>query len=234
MKWLELNKEKSQKTYEELIENNKNNIDNLQNTEFDSSYEELKKDLYQIFYEVVDEMQITLDIVNKKAYEFDYRFALRIYHLLNNKYHFNKNLANNDGIWRYMQIKVCPYLVYLRWGYNPDRNYKRTSRIWLKNLWWYVFLAWKNDEQQTIEILKNNTSDTIVQLVERTGKYGYRVELYKEILYQKYIRNINADIFRKIMILNTMRVKVIDPYLVNGGIEKYVDNLLNDAIIEEE
>ena len=69
--------------------------------------------------------------------------------------------------------------------------------------------------------------------MERTGKYGYRVELYKEILYQKYISNINADTFRKMMILNTMRVNVIDPYLVKGGIKAYVENLLKDALLEE-
>ena len=35
------------------------------------------------------------------------------------------------------------------------------------------------------------------------------------------------------MILNTMRVKVIDPYLVNGGIPAYVDELYKDALMEE-
>jgi hypothetical protein len=34
------------------------------------------------------------------------------------------------------------------------------------------------------------------------------------------------------MTLNTMKLQVIDPYLVNGGIEKYVEELFIESGVE--
>lgn len=233
MNWLELSKDKSQKEYEHYNEIINDDAKILNEIKISEEYEEFKRDIYKIFYDVVKELDIKVEDVVKAGYKFDYKFALKLYKLLNEKYNFNKNIASNNSIWRYIQIKVCPYLVYLRWGNNPEHFYSRPSRLWLKNLWWYIFLAWKNDEETTLKILEVHNSDTFVQLVERTGKYGYRVELYKEILYKRCMYEINADVFRRIMVLNTMRVKVVDPYLVDGGIEAYVDELYKDALMEE-
>lgn len=234
MEWLELSKDKSKKEYDYYNSIIKDDFSILNTIEsYNDEYKELKKDIYKIFYDVVNELQISVKEVNKSAYKFDYRFALKLYYLLNDKYKFNQYLASNNGIWRYIQVKICPYLIYLRWGNNAEHLYSRSSRIWLKSLWWYIHLAWNKNEETTIEVLKNNNSDTFVQLVERTGKYGYRIELYKEILYKRCIYNVSSETFRKIMILNTMRVKVIDPYLVNGGIPAYVDELYKDALMEE-
>ena len=234
MKWLELNKKKAAAMYEQLEQNYKGKtIKQIEQTTYDQSYHQIKQDIYHIFYETMNELNITEEMVKKAAYEFDYLFGIKLYRLLTEKYGMNTYLASNDAIWRYLQLNVCPYLVYLRWSFNPDSFYQSSRRIWLKSIWWYVFLAWKENEELTREILKENSTDTIVQLVERTGKYGYRVELYKQILYKKYqIHLKDRETFRKIMILNTMRVKVTDPYLVEGGINQYVEDLFQDVIIK--
>ena len=156
---------------------------------------------------------------------------------LHTKYGMNRYIASKDGVWKYLQLKIFPDLVYYRWRYAEDRYFKLNRRLWLKTIWWYAFLAWRKDEDYTKKILEGNTTDTILQLVERTGNYGYRVELYNEILFQKYNCNIkDQDIFRRILILNTMRVKIIDPYLYRDGISGYVKDLLIDsnAITKEE
>ena len=111
--------------------------------------------------------------------------------------------------------------------------YKRGTRLWFRALWWYIYLAWRNDELTTREVLKANNSDTIVQLVERTGKYGYRKEVYNEILFQRCAFGINSEEFKKLMMLNTMKVNVIDPYLINGGVERYVNDLYREVIMGE-
>ena len=233
MEWLELSKDKAQKEFEQYSNIIKEDVKLLNEIKVIDSYQEIKRDIYKIFYEVVNELNIKVEDVNKSGYKFDYKFALKLYKLLNEKYNFNKNIASNNGIWRYIQIKVCPYLVLLRWGENAEHFYSRTSRLWLKSLWWYIFLAWKENEDITTKILECHNSDTFVQLVERTGKYGYRVELYNEILFKRCMYEVNSETFRKIMVLNTMRVKVVDPYLVEGGIEAYVDELYRDALMEE-
>ena len=70
--------------------------------------------------------------------------------------------------------------------------------MWLETLWWYIHLAWKNDEKTTSEILKGNTTDTILNIIDRTGTYGYRRDLFNEILYKKrpiVFRTIDSIIF---------------------------------------
>ncbi len=232
MKWIELTKNKAQKEYDKFItSNNKREIIGL-----NDDYLNLRRDVLIMVESILGELNVEIDSINKLAYEFDYRFALKLYFLLNEKYGFNNYYANSDNIWIYMQVCVLPDLLYYRWGNSFDHVYKRTGRLWLKSLWWYIFLAWKDSKELTIRILQNNNSDTIVQLVERTGKYGYRVELYKEILYMRYvigIDKINTELFKKMMTINTARMKVIDPYLFNGGIPAYVRELYKEVLVGE-
>ena len=83
------------------------------------------------------------------------------------------------------------------------------------------------------KILKDNTTDTILNIIDRTGTYGYRKDLFNEILYKKFLYNVtDRDQFRRIMTLNTMKLQVIDPYLVNGGLEKYVEELFIESGVE--
>ena len=75
-----------------------------------------------------------------------------------------------------------------------------------------------------------NNTDTILQLVDRCGRSGYRIDLYREIMRYKSKNKVNGEKFRKVLILNNARVKVIDPYLVNGGLEKYVEDLYKEVL----
>ena len=227
MNWLKLNKVKSKICFNEMNENNEF-ISNC-----DESYNELRRDIMNEFYKVLEELNIGIEDVKVKAYDVDYIFGIKLYKLLTFKYNMSENEAGNDDIWRYIQLKVCPELIKYRYGINEDRYYKKSRRMWLETLWWYVHLAWRRDEQTTKIILKENTTDTILNIIDRTGLYGYRRQLFNEILYKKYLYNVNdRDQFRKIMILNTMKLQVIEPYLVNGGIEKYVDELFKESGVE--
>ena len=238
MKWLELTKNKAQKKYDDFYNKFSKGLkeEQLIGLDLNKEYEELRKDVLAEVKSVLNELNTSIDNISKLAYEFDYRFALKLYFLLNNKYGFNNYLANNDNLWIYMSVNVFPDLLYYRWGNSIDHIYNRSARLWLKSLWLYISLAWKNSENLTIKVLKNNNSDTLVQLVERAGKNGYRVELYKEILYKRSIygiEKINTEVFRKIMTINTARIKVVDPYLVTGGIQSYVEELYEEALMGE-
>ena len=48
--------------------------------------------------------------------------------------------------------------------------YKKGVRLYSGKLWWYIHLSWQGDLEQTKSILINNSTDTILQIVERPGK----------------------------------------------------------------
>lgn len=161
------------------------------------------------------------------SYPFDLYIGLTLYRVLKEDYNFSERLAAQDEIWRYLSLEVFPDLVYQRFGLNDQRFYKGTRRIWLKSIWWYIHLSWQGTDEETFNTLKNNSSDQILQLVDRSGSGGYRIDLTREIMKQ-YKLHSNSKVpllFRRILKLNTARLNVIEPSLVTGGIETYVTDL---------
>lgn len=174
-----------------------------------------------------------LDNANKLDYQFDLMFGLRVYEILNEQIGFTNRTATNDDVWRYLSICVIPDIVHSRWSLNADHFYKTPRRIWLKAIWWYIHLAWRGNAEETYEILKENTTDTVLQLVERPG-IGYYVPMYREILLQYAdVEDTSREVFRRVLKLNTARLVTTSPELVEGGIPAYVKDLFNTALSEE-
>jgi len=144
------------------------------------------------------------DAANRLEYLFDLTFGLELYQILDEKIGFTNRVATNDDVWRYLSVCVVPDIVHSRWSLNPDHFYKRSIRIWLKTIWWYIHLSWRGNAEETFNILKNNTTDTILQLVERPG-IGYYIELYRELMlqYSNYQDESRTDFFRRVLKLNT-------------------------------
>ena len=137
-------------------------------------YNKIRNEILAIYEEVKD----------KKDYELDLYFGVKLYSYFNMIKGFNMRLASNDDFWRYLSLKVIPDIVAQRWGVdNASHYYERGTRIWLKSIWWYIHLSWQSDEESTIEILKNNTTDEILNLVERAGGHGYYLNVYRNIMY---------------------------------------------------
>ncbi|RXH51501.1 hypothetical protein D6T70_11320 [Kurthia gibsonii] len=166
-----------------------------------------------------------MDSANKLDYNFDLLFGLKLYEILNESIGFSNRIATDDDVWRYLSVCIVPDIVHSRWSLNADHFYKTPRRIWLKTIWWYIHLSWQNDSKQTYEILKKNSTDTILQLVERPG-VGYYVEMYREIMlqYHRY-GDSDRDLFRNILKLNTARIMTTSPELVEGGVKQYVTEL---------
>ena len=122
------------------------------------------------------------DRANNLDYSFDLLFGIDLFVTLNSK-GFTARNASSDDVWRYLSICVVPDIVHSRWGLNEQRFYSNSRRIWLKTLWWYIELSWRNNKEDTYQVLCNNTTDTLVSLVERPG-LGYNINLYREIMYQ--------------------------------------------------
>lgn len=192
-------------------------------------YNKIRNEILAIYEEVKD----------KKDYELDLYFGVKLYSYFNMIKGFNMRLASNDDFWKYLSLKVIPDIVAQRWGVdNASHYYERGTRIWLKSIWWYIHLSWQSDEESTIEILKNNTTDEILNLVERAGRHGYYLNVYRNIMYffakipqeRRYIATEGKSdrLFRRIMKLNTARCIVIEPPLYLGGEREYVKDLFND------
>lgn len=173
--------------------------------------------------------KLELDNSNKLDYNFDLAFGLKLYQIFNEDIGFTNRVASNDDVWRYLSICVIPDIVHSRWELNETHFYQMPRRIWLKTIWWYIHLSWKINEDETYDILKGNTTDTMLQLVERPG-IGYYTEMYREIMlqYSSY-DDSSRELFRRVLKLNTAKLLTTSPELVEGGIGKYVKNLFDSV-----
>jgi len=163
----------------------------------------------------------------------DLFLGLKMYAFLNDDFDMNASTASDDDIWRFIQMKVVPDLLFDRWSedngsdrINDDRFWKDSRRMWLKTMWWYIHLSLQGDSLvETKRILMGNGSDDISQLVERSGS-GYRVDLYREIM-RRYHESGRKDkqILRKVLKLNVVRCATVEPLLFSSGIEDYVNDL---------
>ncbi len=228
MEWKKMNKKIAEDYYNEIIEGSQKIV-----AHYSSEYQDLRILLMRAYKEALEELNIQGSELRNynNIYKFDCIFGIKIYEVFSTvPYQIKERIASNDGVWRYIQLCVVPEIIAERWGIdNIDRYYKVPRRLYLKILWWYVYLSWENTIEDTKKIIidKVNTSDTLAQLVERSGKNGYRIDLYRCIMKKKTENQINTEDFRRLMVLNSARVKVLNPYLVNGGINSYVDSLIN-------
>ena len=181
---------------------------------------------------------------DRKDYLTDVLFGIGLYKYLQKQEWFNLRTAANDGFWRYISVAVIPHLVSERWGISKDDYFwKKSNRLWPKTTWWYIHLAFHNSLDETKEILfsKNLNSDVVQGIVDRSGKKGTYIEVYRELILQyslleystivKFKKQLtfgSDSLFRAIMRLNTARCLVIDPCLVPDGVKGYVKSLIDD------
>lgn len=215
----------------------------------DRDYRKVRFYLVDAYTKVLDEINSNIDSgkfnKSKKRYYIDCLFGIELYKILHkNKFYISN--ANNTDVWRYISLKIIPDIVYERYkdsGRLTDRFYAISNRIWLRTIWWYVHLSLqvkyvegkkKIDYEKTKEMLISFDTDYIMQIVDRAGAEGYRVELNRRLvnmLYEyKSLSNSKNRFYRKVLILNTARLKVFDPVLYKDGIDGYVNDLFNDLI----
>lgn len=180
--------------------------------------------------------QSGVDNPKGKVYKFDLIFGRELYLRFKKEFSITESLAANDNFWIYLSIKVVPDIVFWRWDAGAhDRFYNKSRRIWLKTLWWYWHLSWQGNVQTTQRFLESNSTDEIVQLVERSSPAGYRVKLCRAIMKHYAFHcfttgNGDAMFFRRLMKLNTARSAVVEPALYEGEEEGYVKGLYDDLV----
>ena len=210
--------------------------------EVEGDYLKIRKDIQEFNQKVRSECPYS---IAKKDYYIDAHIGILLYDYLWRVPGFNLRAAANDDFWRYLSIKVIPDVVAERWGYENESHYwSKPARIWLRSIWWYVHLSWQGDMQTTAKVLEAScfTTDSILNLEERTGRKGTFINVYRYIMYyyshiqqqvlDEYNKNTKTqqdDLFRIVMKLNTAKVMVVDPALYLGGEKEYVRSLFMDA-----
>ena len=204
--------------FDKLVENNFNPISDIP-----EEYREIRIKLVNKFNE--------LESLNFNKYKMDLHFGLYLYELLNSIFYFNEKMADasNMGFWYYLSIKILPDLVYKRWEEKnlATRFYKTDKRVWLFSMWIYIHLSWQGSIEDTRIVLENNNTDIIVQIIERAGE-GYEIELIRQLMKQIYQKGVQS-LIRRIMVLNTIYLKTIEPQIFTGGYEGYVKMLIEKA-----
>jgi hypothetical protein len=221
--WKSLSKTDAKKEFNEWSE------ENTPSSNCAGEQLKLREKLLDIDSKVVEYIDKEEKGTNKKDYLYDLRFGIELYDLLRLDYDFKERQASSDEIWIYVSMRVIPDIVFKRWGLSESRFYKQSRRIWLKTIWWYIHLSWCGDRERTYNTLRGFTTDEIVQLVERSGPSGYRIDLTREIMIQfsKLDQSkIHRNLFRRIMKLNTARIKMVEPSLTIGGTKKFVEELI--------
>ncbi|MCV2231838.1 hypothetical protein N7548_03250 [Acholeplasma manati] len=188
----------------------------------------------------IEIMKIFEKYKNLKGYEFDYRFAVDFYIIMNEIKTFKPYLTNYD-YWRYICLDVAPEVIDFRHPIDDpykestkEYYYKKNLRMYFPTLYWYVHLSWQNTREETLKALEDNTTDTILNLVERPGKKGISIDLFRKIMYYYYhvdkkdrkvidsIDNKSYSLFRRVMILHLSKLNTIIPNKYREGIDGYV------------
>ncbi len=156
---------------------------------------------------------------------YDIHAGLTLYRVLSEN-GFGVRHAADDDIWRYLSIVVLPDYVNSRWsGLQEARFWRDRSRIWLRALWWFVHVSWQGSEVSTRASITGMSTDDVVQVVERPGRRGFRVELYRTMIGVAGARPPGQRKIRQLMKLNTAVSVMIEPSLFLGGVSGYVHAL---------
>jgi hypothetical protein len=211
MKWSTLNTILSRRRHDELTAGG-----SFSAAELTTHYESLREKL-------MNEIPCFGEGIGAGTY--DVATGLALYRILGEA-GMNVRFAADDGVWRFLSLRVVPDLVVARWpNASAERFWRVRSRIWLRAIWWLIHLSWQGTEEKTRAVLVDATTDTLLQLVDRAGKGGFRVELMRALLRERSRRKFSQDQFRALMKLNTARLTVTEPWFCEGGIAGYAREL---------
>lgn len=212
MMWSQLSPSAARRRFEEL-----SGSETFSPADLTPEYRKLREELLQVIRPFGGEE------AQKSTY--DVEAGLALYHALGER-RFDVRNAANDGVWRHLSLNVLPDLVEQRWPHRPDDRFWRSrSRIWLRAAWWLTHLAWQGSESATRTTLAGISTDMIVQIIERPGRHGFRIDLARALFRERSLRQGTQTEFRALMKLNTARVVVIEPAFHEGGVQGYASAL---------
>lgn len=178
-------------------------------------------------------------------YNLDLELGLSFYTFINSKKYFNNLYACDYDFRRTIAVFDIPNIIADRFGLDKGSEahfYSKGTRVYPFALYRYIHLSRQGDVSSTREVLKGNTTDEIMQVVERPGKEGVNISLYRQIMKEysnkkynelkKKIKKMpnatsNFTLFRMILIRHTEKSLIFCPETFPGGIENYIKMLFD-------
>lgn len=149
------------------------------------------------------------------------------------------------GFWRWVNICLLPDVIITERSskiinenmVSSDIYYDRQNRLWSYKLWWGIHLVYQGDQTSTQFVLENGITATALDTLLDRKYEGYNIQLYRCLA--KKMAELNQDrktklgdenFLRPLMVLHSSKVKTIEPTFFNGGLEGYVDQLINEIL----
>lgn len=219
MHWKEISKRISEDLYNDFVKE--------QRVSCPYEYENLRYQIKTLYDEI--KTSLIQSERNKYEYRLDSQFGIKFYMLMKDKYKLGTRQAGSPGFWRFLSLKVIPDVVVDRCGLeHPDKIWRKSRRIWLYVIWWFIHLSWQGDEAKTSAVIENLSTDFELQLIDRSGDYGYRLELCRALMRKISIQGWKKqEQFRKLMVLSTAWLQTIEPALCENGENGFVDSLIS-------
>ena len=203
----------------------------------ESVFEKLNSDYRKVRNRLLD-FEEEADKENT-AYKKDLCFACLIYEYFQKEDFFNDTVANNLGFWIYLCMQVAPDIVFRRHGLVDSYFFNKNGRIYLQALWLYIHMSFQTDIETTKTMLEKLSTDYILQMAERTGRDGFYVDVYREIVrvivsLPSSVANAKvngANLFRRVMIQNTAKTNVYN-LVAENKITEYVQSLFRSCKVE--
>ena len=173
---------------------------------------------------------------NCSKYLLDLQLGLVMYEFLKKQKDFNNYYESSYDFWKYLSVFVIPDIISDRFGIDKvEHFYKKNVRIYPFTLYWYIHLSWQGDRESTFEILKDHSTDEILQMIERPSRMGINIELYRKIMKKismidKKDRRIIVNgkkytILEIIFMKNLSKLSITRPEIYPNGVDGYVDML---------
>lgn len=224
------------------------NIELIRNPEIPAEYSEIRSDIKKAYDVCKEKIATRSYFAHSQQYGMDLEMAGTFMSILNRN-GFTVRDASDDEIWLYINRFIIPDIIMDRFPYytkdgraglNPDRFYANRRRYYGKMLWWYLYLSWQDtgegfdaDLVATVKLLRYNQSDDISQIVERSGREGYPIVVYNEIIthYSGMMKQdmVPGNLLSRVLHLNIARMQITEPELMSGGVSEYVSQLFQEV-----
>ena len=202
----------------------------------DGEYRELRGRMREVFESVEERRKVDK---LPRDYATDLFCGLALHEFLES-HGFGMWQAADDNVWRYIAIFAISDIVHERLGggfleKKDAFSGVRSSRFWVKNIWWYVYLSLvvsssgTIDYQKTESILRRNDTDILAGVVDHQGR-GFRVALFRKMMsmFDEFCQSgrlicSREDVFRYLIKEYQIRTAVVDPDL--EGIETFLKEI---------
>ena len=123
MKWRTITKKEAEDIFKKW--------DERPTIDCDPEFMRLRTDLLNELNKIRDMLAFVPEPDNRIGYEFDLQFGLVFYEVLVDRFSFTQRLASDDGVWRYLSMRVLRHCKPSLW-IKAARFYGTPRRIWLK------------------------------------------------------------------------------------------------------